>query len=104
MLRVASEEYLGMSIDTKALLALITPSEAKIGIPSDDNPVLILINKNTNEIKYWLLTEQVKMISLKHDNPGPIEFKVINEHPLRIELWISGDLKELDVTVTMATE
>lgn len=103
-LRIASETYLGVSFDSKALLALIAPSDAEAGLPPSDRPVLMLVNKNTNAIKYWELTDKVKMIRLKHQSPGPIELKVLNQKPLRIELWIEGDLKELDATVELVSE
>ena len=62
---------------------------------------LLLLTKKTNDVKYWELTDKVKMIRLKHQNPGAIELKVINEKPLRVELWIDGNTKEIDATVEL---
>ena len=100
-IQVAAEEYLGLQLDVKELLKQVAGVEVATGVPPADIPVLMVVNKQTNDIIYWKLTESVKMIRLKHDQPGKIELKVVNESPLRIELWIDGDTKEIEVTIEL---
>lgn len=100
-IQVAAEEYLGLQIDVNDLLRQVAGVEVSTGVPPTDIPVLMVVNKQSNDILYWKLTENVKMLRLKHNSPGKIELKVINEEPLRIELWIDGDTKEIEVTVEL---
>lgn len=98
-LQVASEEYFGMRLDAFDLLSKVANVNVEVGIPPTDEPVLMVVNKETNDILYWRLTEDVRSIRLKHDNPGEIEMKVLNESPLRVELWISGEVDQIDAVV-----
>lgn len=100
-LQIAAEEYLGVQIDVNDLLRQVAGVDIGTGVPPTDIPVLMVVDKKTNDILYWRLTENVKMIRLKHDMPGEIELKVMNESPLRIELWIAGDVENIDVTVEL---
>jgi hypothetical protein len=101
-LEVLAEEFTGVKIDAKDLLSQIFPTIAPAnGSPSGNNPVLMVVNKKTNDIMYWQLTNNVKMISLKHNSPGAIELKVVNESPLRVELWMEGDIKAIDVDIEL---
>lgn len=101
-LEVAVEEFAGVKFDAKELLRqIIEIEEPTLGTPPADTPVIMLVNKQSNDILYWQLTEQVKMIRLRHDTPGAIELKVINETPLRIELWIEGKVDGIEVEVEM---
>ena len=61
----------------------------------------MLVNKQSNDILYWGLKERVKMIRLRHETPSAIELKVINETPLRIELWIEGKVDGIEMEVEM---
>jgi hypothetical protein len=100
-LEVIIEEFSGVRIDIKGLLDQIVVDEVETGVPPTDEPVLMLVSKETNDIFYWELTDKVKMVRLRHEQPGAIELKVINESPLRIELWIDGDIEAVDITVEM---
>lgn len=101
-LEVLTEEFAGVKIDSKNLLSQIFPTlDATTGAPSGNNPVLLVVNKKTNDIMYWQLTNNVKMIRLKHTSPGAIELKVVNESPLRIELWIEGNIQSIDVDIDL---
>lgn len=101
-LQVAVEEFDGVKFDAKELLRqIIASEEPTLGTPPADTPVIMLVNKQSNDILYWQLTEQVKMIRLRHETPGAIELKVINETPLRIELWIEGKVDGIEVEVEM---
>jgi hypothetical protein len=61
----------------------------------------MVVNKKTNAIRYWQLTNNVKSISLKHERPGAIELKVVNESPLRVELWMEGDVQAIDINIEL---
>jgi hypothetical protein len=100
-LQVAIEEFAGVRIDVKDLLEQVLVEDVKNGIPPTDVPVLMIVDKMTNDILYWKLTDKVKMIRLRQEQPSAIELKVINESPLRIELWIEGGTEEVSVTVEM---
>ena len=101
-LQVAVEEFAGVKFDAKELLRQIVEiEEPTLGTPPGDTPVIMLVNKQSNDILYWQLTEQVKMIRLRHETPGAIELKVINETPLRVELWIEGKVDGIEVEVEM---
>jgi hypothetical protein len=102
---VLAEEFIGVKIDSKDLLSQIFPAIAPTnGAPSGNNPVLMIVNKKTNDIMYWQLTDKVKTVSLKHASPGAIELKIVNESPLRVELWIEGDIKSIDVDIQLKDE
>lgn len=101
-LEVLAEEFTGVKIDTNDLLSQIFPSlDPSNGTPSGNNPVLMVVSKKTNDIMYWQITKSVKMIRLKHDRPGAIELKVVNDSPLRIELWVEGDIKSIDIDIEL---
>ena len=101
-LEVLAEEFTGVKIDAKDLLSQIFPSLTPAnGAPSGNNAVLMVVNKKTNDIMYWQLTDKVKTISLKHNSPGAIELKIVNESPLRVELWMEGDIKSIDVDIQL---
>jgi hypothetical protein len=101
-LEVLAEEFTGVKIDSKDLLSQVFPSlDSTNGTPAGSNPVLMVVNKKTNDIMYWQLTNNVKMIRLKHDSPGAIELKVVNESPLRVELWMEGDIKAIDIDIEL---
>jgi len=101
-LQIAMEEFAGIKIDYKDLLRQIVEVEdVTTGVPPNDIPVIMVVNKKNNDILYWQLTDNVKMLRLKHEQPGTIELKVINETPLRIELWMDGDLEEIRIDVEM---
>ncbi|MDA8085394.1 MAG: hypothetical protein M0Z75_01720 [Nitrospiraceae bacterium] len=92
--------YAGIALSATALMKLITPKDAAAaGMPPNNVPVLVLINKKTDDIKYWELTDRVKMIRIKDNNPGSIDLKILNQKPLRIELWVNSNIKEIDATV-----
>ena len=101
IVKVAVEEFVGFEIDTDDLLKQIIVGKISKGTLSEKVPSLIVINKKSNDILSWKLTKEVKTIRLKSKNPGEIELKVINEDPLRIELWVGADLKEVEVTVEL---
>jgi hypothetical protein len=102
---VAAEEYLGMNVDVPDLLEQVFGVEtgsrvdARVGIPPAGDPVLMVVNEGTNDVLYWTLTDEVKAIRLKHDAPGEIELKVVNDDPLRVELWIGGDVEAIDAVI-----
>ena len=99
---IAIEEIAGTKIDVEGLLAQIFKSaKPENGLAPKDTAVLMVVNKTTNNVVYWQLTNNVKMIRLKHNDPGAIELKIINEKPLRIELWMNGDIKTLEVIAEM---
>lgn len=98
-LQVASEEYFGMRLDVFDLLSRVANVDVQVGIPPTDEPVLMVVNKQTNDILYWRLTKDVASIRLRHADPGAVELKVINESPLRVELWVDGDLDEIDAVI-----
>lgn len=98
-LQVASEEYFGMRLDVFDLLARVASVDVQVGIPPTDEPVLMIVNKQTNDILYWRLTKDVASIRLRHANPGAVELKVVNESPLRVELWVDGDIETVDAVI-----
>jgi len=100
-LQVALEEFAGVQIDSKDLLKQVSGDDVIAGVPPTDAPVLMVISKKTNDMMYWRLTDKVKAIRLKDDKPGAIELRVLNETPLRIELWIEGDIKEVKIEAEM---
>ena len=100
-LQVAIEEFAGVEIDVKELVQQVALEDVGTGVPPNDIPVLMVVNKETNDILYWKLTDKVKMIRLRHEQPGGIELKVINEQPLRIELWIDGNIEDVEITIEM---
>ena len=101
VIKVAVEEFTGVEIDTEDLLKQIIVGKISKGIPEENVPTLVVINKKSNDILHWKLTKQVKIIRLKSKNPGEIDLKVINQDPLRIELWVGADLKDIEVTVEL---
>ena len=102
---VAAEEYLGMNVDVPDLLAQVfgvetgSRADARVGLPPANDPVLMVVNKSTNDVLYWTLTDEVKAIRLKHDAPGEVELKVVNDDPLRVELWIGGDVEAIHAVI-----
>jgi hypothetical protein len=100
-IQVASSEYFGMRVDVLDLLKQVANVNVGIGVPPDDEAVLMVINKNTNDIVYWTLTDKVEAIRLRRNAPGEVEVKVINQSPLRIEMWIDGDVKEVDAVIDL---
>ena len=102
VVEIAIEEIAGTKIDVADLMAQIFKSATpEKGLPPKDTPVLMVVDKKTNNVMYWQLTSNVKAIRLKHNEPGVIELKVLNEKPLRIELWIEGNIQTLEVVVEM---
>jgi hypothetical protein len=98
-LQVASEEYFGMRFDVFDLLARVANVDVQVGIPPTDEPVLMVVNKETNDVLYWRLTEDVASIRLRNIEPGDVELKVVNESPLRVELWVDGELDTIDAVI-----
>ena len=102
---VAAEEYLGINVDVPDLLGQVFGVEtgsrvdAQVGLPPARDPVLMVVNKGTNDVLFWTLTDEVRAIRLKHDAPGEIELKVVNDDPLRVELWIGGDVEAIDAVI-----
>lgn len=103
VLQVAIEEFAGIRIDANDLLdEVASDADVTRGIPpADDEPILMIVNKQTNDILYWKLTNKVKMIRLRHEDAGGIELKVMNETPLRIELWMDAGIEEVKIEVEM---
>ncbi len=99
---VAVKELFGVSINTDDLVRQIIVGGVR-GIsedfPSNDAPILILIDKGSNNIRYWKLTDRVHKITLRTQNPEEVVLNVINEIPLRIELWVSGNIKDVEIKV-----
>ena len=99
---VAVKELFGVSINTDDLVRQIIVGGVR-GVsedfPSDDTPILILIDKGSNNIRYWKLTNRVHKITLRSQNPEEVVLNVINEKPLRIELWVSGNVKDVEIKV-----
>lgn len=102
-LQVAAEEFAGVRIDSRDLLSQIVEFEdAESGWPArEDTPVIMVINKATNDVLYWQLSASVQSIRLRHETPGTVELKVTNDSPLRVELWIDGAVEELQVDVEL---
>lgn len=101
-LDVLVQEISGMGIDAKDLLKqIVTEQDIGIGLPPGNIATLMLVHKKTNEVRYWKLSNNVKKISLKSRDAGDVTLKVINESPLRIEMWLDSDSKEVEVTVEM---
>jgi hypothetical protein len=101
-LQVLADDLPDIGIDVADLIDQIVENDnAVTGVPPSDVPVVMVVNKKTNDILYWKLTDKVKTIRLKHDNPGAIELKVQNETPLRVELWMDGDINEIKIDVEM---
>jgi hypothetical protein len=75
---------------------------AQRGLPSAKAPVLMVISKATNEMLYWEISDAVKAISLSADQSAGVEMKVINEDPLRIEVWVDSGVEDVVVTVDVA--
>jgi hypothetical protein len=102
---VAADEYLGMTLDMPDLLKQIfgvesgSRADARVGVPPAEAPVLMVVNEHTNDVLYWTLADEVKAIRLKHNAPGEIELKVVNDDPLRVELWIGGDVEAIDAVI-----
>lgn len=101
-LQVALDELSGaVGVDPISVRNLVVAGDIQNGLPPGDIAVLMVVHKKTNQVQYWRLTKNVKMIRLKSSNPGPIELKVVNENPLRVELWLEGDAPEVDVVVEL---
>jgi hypothetical protein len=90
--QVAADELKdSLGLDLKAILGFAFVGEVQNGLPPGDIPVLMVVHKKTNQTQFWQLTDKVKSIRLKSENPGPIELRVVNEIPLRVELWLEAD-------------
>lgn len=100
-INVVIEEFSGIKIDTTKLLEQIFIGKVSEEIPSKDVPVLKIINKKTNKIYYWELSENVEQIDLsyKYQQPGEITLRVKNKEPLHIELWIDDDIESIKLDV-----
>lgn len=101
VVQIVLEETSGIKVDIQSILDAIIDEGVKKGVPPTDERILMVVTKQTNDIFYWKLTKKVKMIRLRHDNPGKIELKVQNESPLRIELWIENSIEEFEIEVEM---
>lgn len=99
---VIVEELTGLGIDHEELRKLVTQdTQIGEGLPPGDIATLMLVQKSTNDVRYWRLTDNVKTISLRTQQGNGLELKVLNETPLRIELWLDSEAKEIDVEVEM---
>lgn len=102
VLEVVTERFLGVKVDYKSLIDSVVESPDAIeDAPPSSKPVLMLVSKKNNQMMYWVLTDNVKMIHLHDKNPGAIDLKVINEQPLRVELWIDGDVKDVQIDLEL---
>jgi len=71
------------------LLTAFGAAESTRGAPSAESPVFVLIDKSKNNLMHWTLTDAVARITVAEDpgRIGPIALNIINEDPLKIELW-----------------
>jgi len=99
-LELLMKESEAWGIDSRAILASIFDGEPGVGLPPRDIPVLMIVNKRTNDVRHWKLTDNVRLIRVRHGDPGEIELRVMNEDPLRVELWFSSE-REVEVDIEL---
>lgn len=87
------EEATATKFDPQSLLGTAVVGTEHTGLAPSDKAALMLVNKKTNEVKWYELTDHVKNVKLRNENPGKIELKVITEKPLRVELWFESDIE-----------
>ena len=98
-IEVATEEYFGSRVDLSAMIEKNTGIQIGPKANPADVPSLIVINKQTNEAQTWTLGDNVKSIHLNPESAKSIELRVVNESPLRIEVWVDGTVQQIDATV-----
>lgn len=130
-LQVDFQQAAGLGIEVKDLLHHVVSDEVQSGLPSGNEPVLVVFNARTHAVNYWKLTDKVKMIRLKKkashvakaeesdeiyqdafdpkikmvstnvEESNEFEIKVMNEKPLRVELWIDVPSTDIEIVVEM---
>jgi hypothetical protein len=85
----------------KLLEAAFGSDKAKKGLPTGDGAVFTIIDKSKNSSMHWDLKKNVAAIEVEQraSDITPIVLKIINDDPLRIELWTSNS-DEFTVNVT----
>lgn len=101
-IEVATEAYFGAPVDLSGLIERSTGIEIGPKASPADVASLIVINKLTNETQAWTLGENVKSIRLDPKSAESIELRVVNESPLRIEVWVDGEVQQIDAIVDYA--
>ncbi len=100
-IEVATDEYLGKSINVNALVLNTTGIDMGLDPQPDEIATLSVVNKLTNSVQSFTLSPDVKSIKLSQDGAQNVELKVINESPLRIELWVDGSPQVVDAEFEM---
>lgn len=101
-IEVATEEYFGTPVDLSGMIERSTGIEIGPKANPADVASLMVINKLTNETQAWTLSENVKSIRLDPEAAQSIEIRVVNESPLRIEVWVDGSVQQIDAIVDYA--
>lgn len=99
-LRVVGE--ICANIDCVDLLeAAFGKDKSKKGLPTGDGAVFTIIDKSKNNSMHWDLKKNVATIEVEQRSSDitPIALKIINDNPLKIELWTSNS-EEFTVNVT----
>jgi hypothetical protein len=77
-----------------------------LGFPSKNVPYLLLINKETNQMRYWKLSKNVTKITLR--NPPSLSVKVIDRQPsnfvpaYQMEVWSNSTELSFEVELAAA--
>jgi hypothetical protein len=89
-IEVATDEYLGSPVNINQLVRNTTGIDMGLDPQPNEIATLSVVNKTTNDVQSWTLSPDVKSIQLLQGSAENVELKVINESPLRIELWVDG--------------
>jgi hypothetical protein len=92
-LRLVLQETRNLGIDPERILAaaLVSGANAVMGTPARNIPVLMIVNTYDQTIQYWELTEDVEEIEVRNLRPEEVKLNVINNNPLRVELWLKTE-------------
>jgi hypothetical protein len=101
-IEVASEEYFGTRVDLSSMIERSTGIDIGPNATPAEVASLMVINKLTNETQAWTLSDDVKSIRLDPKAAESIELRIVNESPLRIEVWVDGTEQQVDAIVDFA--
>lgn len=101
-IEVASQEYLGTPVNVSGMIKRTTGIQVGPEATPAEVASLMVINKLTNETEAWQLSDNVKSIRLDPKAAKSIELRVVNESPLRIEVWVDGTEQQIDAVVDYA--
>lgn len=104
-LEVDLSEVRNLALDAKQLYDEIVNGEPSTVPPPSESPVVMVVNKKRNKFTYFTLTPNVKELRLRTANSSEVELNIMNQEPLRVELWVSTDQPiEIDIEFKDATK